>query len=171
MAKVAKVICVRSEAHPTQNGSRSKEIPSPSSQGSPKTVVGNYGLDTVPVQWDDSPVIRDRIRDNHNLLLRFNHATGQHESGCFIEANNENVKLNASVLKPVLGVMGENDLQLPSIESLNVAIEAFYQLSKVSRCSDLIYQESWAIRRMIGRMKKFTYRASPPQDICFSTIF
>ena len=165
MAKT-KAMCVRSEAHPTQAGSSGscRDSPSASSQGSPKSVVGSYGLDTVPVQWDDSPVIRDRIRDNHNLLLKFNHTTGQKESGCFIEANNDNVKLNASVLKPLLQVMRNHDLQLPSIENLNVASEAFYQLSKVSRCSDLIYQEAWAIRRMIGRMKKFIYRASPPQD-------
>ena len=163
MAKT-KALCVRSEAFPTQRGASGSGRESPSSQDSPKSVVGSYGLDTVPVQWDDSPVIRDRIRDNQNLLLKFNPTTCKYETGCFIEANNDNVKLNASVLKPLLQVMEGHDLQLPSIENLIAAIDAFYQLSKVSRCSDLIYQEAWALRRMIGRMKKFIYRASPPQD-------
>ena len=127
--------------------------------------MGTYDLDSLPVTWDNDHRIRDRIRQNENLMMRFNTTLGKTEMG-FVEATPDNCKTNAAVLKPVLAIMRSNDLQLPGISALVNAIESFYQLSKVVRSSDQVYQESWAIRRLIGKMKKFGYRSFPPQD-CF----
>ena len=164
-------MCVRSEALPGQNcasGNGSTETETQESQ-SPKSVVGSFSLESVSASWDDEPSIRERIRMGRNLLVRINKATGEIESFGFIEATCENLKLNGDVLKPVLQVMKLHDLQLPSIESLISAIEEFYVLSKVCRSSDQVYQDSWCIRRMIGKVKKFIYRPLPPQD-CLETI-
>lgn len=162
MAK-PKALCIRSAALPNDGGGESKAS-SPRDLASPKSVVGSYALDQVPAAWDDSHVIRDRIRENKNLLLRWNPSTREVESHGFIEATCENCKLNSAVLLPVLGVMRNNELQLPSIEMLLAAIETFYQLSKVARSTDQVYQEAWSIRRLIGKTKKFIYRSSAPQD-------
>lgn len=164
MAKT-KAMIVRSTALPTQAGERgsSERVSSPSC--SPKSVVGTFGLESIPVTWDNDHQIRDRIRLNENLTMRFNSSLGKTETG-FVEATPENCRVNAPVLKPLLTIMRENDLQLPAIPTIINAIESFYQLSKVVRSSDQVYQESWAIRRLIGKMKKFAYRQSPPQD-CF----
>lgn len=127
MAKT-KAMCVRSLGLPRQGDATSRAA-SPA-EVSPKSVVGSYSLDTVPVSWDDSPPIRDRIRCGKNLLVKAVNQPGDSESDR-IDATQENVRANAIVLKPILVIMAQNELQLPSIESLIGAIEGFYLLPKL----------------------------------------
>lgn len=162
MAKT-NAICVRSQALARGHGCGSRAS-SPNSITTPKSVVGNYCLTSLAATWDDTPDLRDRIRRGEHLLMRMDNKTSGPVSDGFIEATTENIRLNSSVLKPILCMMQSNDLQLPPIEGLLGAIEQFYDLSKVSRSTDLVYQESWAIRRLIGKIKKFIYRSFPPQD-------
>ena len=141
----------------------------PKSAGSsPRSLVGSYPLDSLPGSWDGSPSIRDRIRDGHSWMVRLDQK-GDTQSGGFIEATSDNLRLNHAVFHPVLKIMAQHDLQLPSIEGLLAAIEAFYVLCKVSRSVDSVYQEAWGIRRGIVRMKKFIYRPVPPQDCLAQT--
>ena len=97
------------------------------------------------------------------MCLAYNESTGQTTSG-FVEPTISNLKLNASVLKPLVILMKENDRQLPSITALITAVEEFFLLAKLARTSDQCYQEGWTIRRLISKLKKFTYRPLPPQD-------
>jgi len=146
----------------SRRGSSSNRGSSPASS-SPKNVVGSFDMGSTPEQWDNAIKIRDRIRCNQNLLMRCNHETGEEEMG-YVEATTDNCRLNDAVLLPVLQLMSENGLQLPPIQGLIAGIETFYQLSKVVRSPDQVYQEAWAIRRLIGKTKKFTYRSFAPQD-------
>ena len=126
-------------------------------------VVGNFDLGPVAEAWDNSPKIRNRIHSNANLLMRWNEETDEEESG-FVEATIQNCRANDEVLLPVLRLMAENNLQIPTIQGLQESIELFYQLCKVVRSPSLVYQEAWAIRRLIGKTKKITYRSFAPQD-------
>ena len=143
-----------------QKGSSNRGSSPPSSS---KSVVGSFELGTIPETWDNSPQIRERIRQNQNLLMRWNYQTSGEEAG-YVEATYDNCKVNGPVLLPVLKLMAENQNQLPSVRGLQEAIESFYQLSKVVRSPDQVYQESWGIRRLIGKTKKLTYRSFAPQD-------
>ena len=156
-------ICVRSRglADGGSDGGTGSSI-----DGSPK-VVGAYSLETLPMARDDSTVVRDRIRDNHNLLMKYDFNEGKAVSHGYIDAVADNVKLNAPVLKPLVGLMKDHDLQLPGIEPLISAIDGFYQLCKVARSNDLVYQEAWTLRRLIGKLKKYLYRPFPPQACCY----
>ena len=136
---------------------------SPGSSRSPKSRVGDFSLEGIPLQWDNDPTVRERMRENQNLCLAYNESTGQTTS-TFVDATISNLKLNASVLKPLVVLMKENDRQLPSIHALITAVENYFVLAKLSRTSDQCYQEGWSIRRLISKLKKFTYRATPPQD-------
>ena len=155
----AKAMVVRSPGLPQVESEGGQVSPS----GSPK-VVGTYSLQGVPVQWDNHPEIRERIRNNNSLVLSYNY-----EKGCgvseYVNATMENVKLNSPVLMPLATLMAEHNLQLPAIDQLMTAVSEFFQLAKLSRTNDHFYQEAWAIRRLIGRMKKFTYRPAAPQDL------
>lgn len=151
---------VKSSGLWSQEGSRASS-PAPSS--SPRNVVGSYELDGIPVQWDNHPDIRGRIRDNNSLVLAFNYEKGMGTSE-YVNATAENVKLNTPVLLPLATLMASNELRIPSIEQLTKAVSEFFILTKLSRSDDHCYQEAWAIRRLIGRLKKFTYRISAPQD-------
>lgn len=141
----------------------SSGVSSPASAGSPRSVVGDYSLEDMPITWDNDHQIRARLRGNGNLLMRFNTETAKEEVG-FVEATNDNCKVNAAVLRPVLKELEKHDLQLPSVPALQASIESFYLLSKVVRSSEQVYQEAWGIRRLIGKTKKFCYRDFPPQD-------
>ena len=168
MAKT-KATCIRSQALPSKMVPPSRETSHGESESPKAVVVGDYVLDTLPASWDNTASIRDRIRCGQNLLVRWDPVTGATDSSGFVEACNDNLKVNADVLTPLLVIMKDQELQLPSISTLLHAIEGFYTLSKISRSEDLIYQEAWAVRRMIGRMKKHLYRNFPPQDSQYQT--
>lgn len=133
---------------------------------SPKSVVENYELEGIPIAWDNESVIRERIRENMNLCLSFNHETGKPDCG-HVDASFDNLRLNAPVLKPLVALMKVHDLQLPSIDKLIAAVDEFFQVAKLSRSTPMCYQEAWAIRRMIVKLKKYIYRNQPPQDQLF----
>ena len=131
---------------------------------SPKSVVGSYDLDTLPNSWDNCSEIRERMRNGQNLVLAVDHAAGQLAS-CYVDATVENLKANVEVLIPVVTIMQQHELQLPGIEKLISAVDGLFTLAKVSRTNDHFYQEAWAIRRLISKLKRFTYRTTPPQEL------
>jgi hypothetical protein len=134
------------------------------SQGSSsKSVVGSFDLKDVPIQWDNDPAIRERMRNGDNLCLAWDGDTGKYVSK-YVDPTIENLKVNSAVLKPLVILMGENELRLPSITNLIDAVDELFKLAKLVRTSEHHYQEAWAIRRMIGKLKRFTYRSTPPQD-------
>ena len=157
-----KSMCVRSSGRSAQKGSLSRGS-SPGSAYIPKSVVGTYELDRVPLDWDNDHVIRDRIREGLNLCVAHDFEKNGPVSK-YVDATVENLKLNAPVLLPLARLMGKNELQLPAIEKLINAVTEFFLLAKISKTSDHSYQEAWALRRMIGKLKRFTYRSWPPQD-------
>lgn len=163
MAKTkASCTSAASSCRPEQSGAASQTSSPASGVASPKSVVGSFSLSEVPFDWDNTPEIRDRIRKNMNLCLRYN---DKMEPECgYIDPTLDNVKLNGCVIRPVAVLMAQNDLQLPSIESLLSAVAAFYDICKLPRVHEQIYQEGWAIRRMVVKAKKFLYRAFAPQD-------
>ena len=140
-----------------------------SPEGSINTlIVGDYELDNLPVTWDDMAAVRERIRENSNLCLAIDPECGTPKS-IYVDAMTENVRLNSCILMPILKIMKNHEWQLPGINCLINAIEKFYLLAKLPRTKDQAYQEAWAIRRLIGKVKKLTYRATPPQD-CHSMV-
>lgn len=160
---MAATTCVRSGggqagSKPNSRGS------SPGSTG--RSVVGSYSLANVPVEWDNQPSIRERIRENNNLCLTYDYEKGEGVSG-YVDATIDNLRLNCAVLEPLALLMRDHELQLPSIEALICAVQEFFQLAKLSRSADHCYQEAWSLRRMIGKLKRFTYRTTPPQDRWF----
>ena len=136
---------------------------SPASLASPRLRVGTFSLESIPMKWDNEATIRERIRENRNLCLAYDETTGETTS-TFVEATISNLKLNAAVLKPLVGLMKDNDRQLPAIGALISAVEEFFVIAKLARTSEQCYQEGWSIRRLIVKLKKFTYRPWPPQD-------
>lgn len=99
MAKTKRT-CAKSRSRPSKSGSSepsagaSSGATSRSSSVSPSTLlkgrVGNYDISTLPVAWDNHPVIRDRCRENLNLSLRYEE-TGKHGNG-HVEATKESLK-------------------------------------------------------------------------------
>lgn len=166
MAKT-KATCVRSSGSrpPAKGGSNGG---SQSSHDSPRAIVGAYSLEHVARAWDRLEAVRGRIRDGFSLVVRLENK--EMVSGGVIENTNENLKANIAPLQPLLVLMKKYDLQLPPIEGLLSPIEEFYQICKTMRSSSQVYQEGWGLRRLLGRLKKFSYRDYPPQDCRISSL-
>lgn len=131
---------------------------------SPKSLVGALDLSGLPTAWDNEPAIRERVRDNNNLCLTYDHDCKVGNG--YVDATIENVKLNQAVLLPICKIMKENNLQLPILDHLIEAIDKFFQVAKLPRNPEHCYQEAWSIRRLLNKLKRSTYRVAPPQD-CF----
>ena len=118
-------------------------------------------MDELPTCWDNSPTIRERVRDGMNLLVCL--IDGKLVNGDVSSAR-ENLGPNQAVLSPVAVLMRKNSLQLPSIDRLIEAIFCFFATARQARSREHCYKESWAIRRLIGRLKTYAYKEHPPQD-------
>ena len=130
--------------------------------------MGKFELIDLPISWDNDPAIRERIRNGLNLCAAYDPKTGELVSK-YVDGTPENLRVNAPVLKPIVTLMRQNDLQLPAIDKLISSVDEFFQLAKLTRSMDDCYQEAWAIRRLIGKLKRYTYRNLPPQD-CFGLL-
>ena len=144
---------------PTSAASSRHASPTPS----PKSVVGTYSLDGVPVAWDNSPEIRDRIRAEYDIVLNW---SKDQEKGVkeYVDGTKQNIILNYHVVKPLILLMKENDLSLPSVDRLIEAVDHFYKLLKLPRSGEFCYQQAWAVRRLCSKLKSCIYRPQPPQD-------
>lgn len=108
------------------------------------------------------------MRNGQNLVLALDHSEGKLVSE-YVDPTVDNLKANVEVLRPIMTMMKKNDLQLPSIEKLIGAVDGLFSLAKISRSQDHFYQEAWAIRRLISKLKRFTYRPTPPQELQVKT--
>ena len=127
-----------------------------------KGLVGNYDLSDLPGEWDQSSDIRQRMRHDKNLVVAYDN--DGNVSNDFVTATSQHVKLNSCVLRPIAQKMCENGLLLPAIDRLILAIEEYYVLAKRHIGHEKAYHEAWAIRRLIGKLKRHVYRKAPPED-------
>ena len=140
--------------------------PAPSSNGScasPRERTGNYDLLNLPKVWDDLQPVRDRLRDENPLLMAFDIETGKLVDR-YVEGTLETVKCNVDVLVPLATLMGKNGILMPTIDRLIQAIDQAYRIAKKPRSYEHSYQMAWAFRRLLGKIKSYCYKPSPPEE-------
>lgn len=126
--------------------------------------VGGYSLDGLATCWDNDFLVRRRLRSGLNLVCKYDPNTGGPVTG-HVEKSQDNCRLNNFILSPILCMMFENDLKLPAIDAVQIHVADIYQLNQVTVMEVQIYQDSWAIRRLLHYMKSMLYRPSFPKDI------
>ena len=149
--------------HASSSGSRT-DSPNPS----PRSLVGNYGLDSLPKIWDNDEAVRARMRAEMNVVTAIDEK-GE-ECNSYVDATTANVALNYRILLPIAKLMCQNDMTLPSIDRLIQSIDGFFQVAKRSVSLERCYHEAWALRRLIGKLKRFVYRDSLPKDYIVQLI-
>lgn len=107
--------------------------------------------------------IRDRIRSNLDLVNRLDEE-GKPCRGGHIESTSDNLKLNEPVLIPICHLMEKNELKPPALDRIIQQIGAFYTLAKLWVGYESYYHQAWAVRRLLGKLKTYTYRDLPPED-------
>ena len=150
------------DGDPSPTGSRAPSDHS-SCASSTKTIVGSYDVSGLPGVWDGDATIRERLRNGHNLVVTLDPIDGKICSS-HVDATTQNLKLNAPAVLPLAKLVGQHDLRVPSLDRLMGSIDTFYQITKKSMNQEECYQQSWCLRRLLGKLKTFTYRTHPPQD-------
>ena len=125
--------------------------------------VGNYDLVGVSQDWDNSAVLRQRIRDGHHLCRHMS-SENMEEEDTYVESSMDDVRVNKFVLVPLMTLMAQHDLLLPNLDRLIQSIDLLYQTAKKPRSLEHSYQQAWAIRRLIQQVKSHLYKNEPPQD-------
>lgn len=148
------------------SGSRGprEETDSPGSEARGER-VGTWAMDILAPAWDNTPSVRERLRE-HKSLLRGWDNTSKSESNAFVDKTVVNLKINAIVMKPLFHLMRDQDRTLPSLDRLMEQVKLIYERLqlKFNNHGDKVYQDAWAIRRLCQVAKKEINRPLPPKD-------
>lgn len=135
--------------------------PSPSSQ------AGSVCKDLKGLcdKWDAIPALRARLRDEGRLVLM---ASGEGEKGHVPEGavprTVANLRLNASVMSPVLVRMSVARDKVPCIDTLIPELDALYRAHGYTPYNKTLKDESWSIRYLYGVLKGLTWKKTAPKD-------
>lgn len=126
--------------------------------------VGGYSLQGVAKAWDDDNVVRQRLRDEFNLVLMADPLNDGMGKNGHVEKSAKNLKVNDCILMPLLKIMHQYDLRLPAIDEVLAQVSKVYSFGKITVSEGQVYQDSWAIRRLLHYTKSMLYRTSYPKD-------
>lgn len=109
-------------------------------------------LSGLALTWDDTSLIRQRLRDGNNLLQNYDPklkiATNNH-----VERTIKNVRINAAILAPVCRMAREHGGLLPNIDKLAVEVKSAYRLNKIVVSTSMAFDQGWSIRHLISVLK------------------
>lgn len=126
--------------------------------------VSSYSLSGLHVEWDNVPEVRDRLREGQHVFRHVDMEQNKVTDG-YVEKILPNVRANRLQLRPVLRLMSQHRLHLPSIDSLIEEVRALYRCSKVSATYDTLYHEAWGCRRLLSLAKNsLLYRKHLSED-------
>lgn len=103
--------------------------------------------DTLPGEWDNNDILRDRIRKEGILLT----ASGGND------VKIPRCAANSDVLIPILAQIGAG-CRLAEIDGLREAVENFYSKHQKTCQEDDISKTAWDIREMVFFVKRKTQR-------------
>ena len=147
-------------------GSSKSDTPSPFRER-----VGSYELAGLVKAWDDNEVVRDMLREDHQLFRTYHEVEGALVAkDAYVEGTVANVQLNFQALQPVIQLMGENDRLLPHLDTLIQCTDALYRKVKKPRSLEHSYQMAWGCRRLIQVVKGCCYKETPPQDCSMAVL-
>lgn len=130
--------------------------------------VGGYPLAGLSAEWDNCPELRKRLRDDSCLFHVPDPANPagslKPPAGATIEKNIQTAKINSFVLLPALKKMYENDLKLPKIDEVIPQVAQVYSFNKIVLPEAVVYQDAWALRRLLHYIKAMLYRPNFPKD-------
>ena len=131
----------------------------------------HFSLEGLATKWDNTELVRTRLREHQQLCRHWDPKTGdlvdQH-----VDKNTLNVKANQEVLSPVLKLMAQNKLAVPSIDNIIQQVDILYKKAKHPMGNgDRLYQEGWAIRRLASYLKSLTYKDHPPKEMGSINLF
>lgn len=124
--------------------------------------VGGYSLAGLAQTWDDCQDVRNRLRDQYDLIVKCD-GNGVISNGQ-VDKNMANAIANSIILSPILKVMADNGRRVPGIDDLLPEVSLIYDFNKVVSDEAKWYKDAWAIRRLLTYVKAMMWRPAPPRD-------
>jgi hypothetical protein len=124
--------------------------------------VGGYSLGGLAQTWDDCQDVRNRLRNEYDLVVKGDGNDGI--SNGHVDKNMANVVANSFVLSPILKLMAENGRRVPGIDDLLPEVSLVYDFNKIITDEAKWYKDAWAIRRLLTYVKAMIWRPAPPRD-------
>ena len=122
-------------------------------KGSPKLYVGKYNLEGLARTWDNTGLVRDRLRSQKRLFLSYDTKLKQAMIVANVETTVPNLRVNSFVLSPVLKMVRANNDLLPQIDRVIQEIQTVYWANACHVNGDVVYHEAWSIRHLISLLK------------------
>ena len=124
--------------------------------------VGGYSLGGLAQRWDDCQDVRNRLRNEYDLVVKDDGHGGI--SNGHVDKTMVNVVANSIVLSPILKLMADNGRRVPGIDDLLPEVSLVYDFNKIIADEAKWYKDAWAIRRLLTYVKALIWRPAPPRD-------
>ena len=110
-----------------------------------------FSVEGLEAEWESLENVRGRLRSEGGRLLFSN------EDGSY-DPNNRLAIQNQEVLAPMLVRMTLCNLKIPDIEPLRSTLQQVYQLVGQEPSESEIDDEAWALRHLVGHVKRKTQK-------------
>ena len=110
-----------------------------------------FSVEGLANEWEGFDNIRTRLRAEEGRLVI------QNEDQTY-DPNNRLAILNSDILAPMLVRMTLYKLKIPDIEPLRSAVQQVYQLVSKEPSDSQIDDEGWALRHLVGHVKRKTQK-------------
>ena len=118
-------------------------------------------------EWDESPLLRQRMRDKDNLLMPHPKVRSSKEGQQdWVERSIHNIRFNKDVLMPALRRWSQHGPDtVPSIDLLFAEIQDFFELhNRTDKGMGECHFNCWNLRKLMTLLKAQTSKNNPPRD-------
>ena len=108
-------------------------------------------LSGLALKWDDSSMVRQRLRSGFNLVIHYDSKT-KTETNCDVDRNLKNVKANYAPLMFVCQLIGKYRM-IPNIDQLAEEVRKVYALNDKPITHPKSMSQAWSLRHLIGVLR------------------
>ncbi|CAE7706775.1 unnamed protein product [Symbiodinium sp. CCMP2592] len=120
-----------------------------------------FSVEGLDSEWETLENVRGRLREEGGRLVISN------EDGSYDSSNRLAIQ-NLELLTPMLVRMTSCNLKIPDIDPLRIVLQKVYQLFGKEPPESEVDDEAWALRHLVGHVKRKTQKHLEPdfQDMC-----
>ncbi|CAE7621716.1 ttn-1 [Symbiodinium sp. CCMP2592] len=125
------------------------------------SMAERFSVEGLDSEWETLENVRGRLREEGGRLVISN------EDGSYDSSNRLAIQ-NLELLTPMLVRMTSCNLKIPDIDPLRIVLQKVYQLFGKEPPESEVDDEAWALRHLVGHVKRKTQKHLEPdfQDMC-----
>ena len=119
--------------------------------------VGNYSLDGLWIAWENTMVIRQRLREMNTLIVQFDPKLQLEvvPSTGHVAKSVHSLRANRAVLSPLLNLIRINQFLLPNLDRLIAQVQTLYERNncQLKDAGDIYYHNAKSLRALCSLTK------------------